>query len=123
MNLRIGPGDAGFNEVLVDGEIHAADLPGSGANPLVSVLPPGWERKCLVLDFAKVTFLGSAGISWLIGTNRILREAGAKLVVHSIKPLVVQQLSLTGTQRIVSMTADRAAAVQLLSTRTDGGAQ
>ena len=70
MNLSKLAGDPaaypGVAEVASEGYIRADDLPANGDNPMGALLGANWAAGSIVLDFSKVTGIGSAGIGWLL---------------------------------------------------------
>ena len=116
MTLQKEPGDSAAAEISVHGYVRGDDLPSSGVNPLEILLGPLWAGQDIVLDFGRVTEMGSAGLGWLLMTHRTLKQKDKRLVVHSVKPLVLQQFKLMSVTRIVTVTDDRAAALAAVVT-------
>jgi anti-anti-sigma factor len=50
----------------------------------------------IVLDFAKVTFCDSQGLSTLIALNREISAAGSRLVLANIGDFMARLLEITG---------------------------
>jgi anti-anti-sigma regulatory factor len=54
--------------------------------------------------------MGSSGINWLIASNRIFNQAGGRLVLHSLPPMVRNALQLMRMSLILNIANDEAAA-------------
>jgi stage II sporulation protein AA (anti-sigma F factor antagonist) len=70
---------------------------------------PGYSRKVL-LNLEKTTYIDSTGIGWLLMNHKRFLQAGGKLVLHSIPPMVYQVLQLLNLPSIVSMATNEATA-------------
>ena len=117
MKLTKLPSDPGVSDVAAEGYIQALDFPAGGPNPLAAILGENWAAGAVILDFSHVTGIGSAGIGWLIQTQATIKSGGGRMVLHSIKPQVQQQLALFKKAfKAMHLVSDRAAAMQLLAT-------
>ena len=115
MKLTKQAGEPGVTEVALEGEVRESDLPGEG-NPLDALLGPGWAGGLVLLDFSKVIYMYSGGIGWLFETNRTMRTAGGKLVIHSLKAQLAQPLSFVRAERVLTIAANRDEAIKLVRT-------
>jgi anti-sigma B factor antagonist len=68
----------------------------------------------LVVDLSEVTFLDSSLLSALIGALRRTRRRGAGLAVVCPRPSIRRIFELTGLDRVLRLTRDRAEALVLL---------
>jgi anti-anti-sigma factor len=84
-------------------ELDIASAPPLGAHVL-DLLIRG-ERK-LVLDFAGVKLIDSAGIGVLLSTDRRVRAAGGELVVANVSDKVRRVFELTGVGRSLHLRDD-----------------
>ncbi len=67
----------------------------------------GKRPRRLVLDLARVDFMDSAGIGFLMGRYRLMRELGGTLVVKSPTPRVEKMLQLCGMERFMEIDTGR----------------
>jgi anti-sigma B factor antagonist len=89
------PSARGRAVLEVVGEVDTFTAPLLGACIRSRTDRPG--LRMLVVDLARVTFLGAAGASVLARAHRRCREVGARLVVRGAgRPLVVRMLRLAG---------------------------
>ncbi len=116
MNLTVqNIDDQGPVTVATEGHITASDTDLSDGNPIAKVLGEDWKTKQVLLDMSSTSYIDSSGVGWLIETSRRLKEGGGGLVVYGLQPKVKQVLDLLRVGRVVSITADHAAAEQSLN--------
>ena len=105
--LTLGAGD----------RIAAAELP-SGEDAITAQLGAEGFAQTVLFDLSRTMYLDSAGINWLLGFNRRFREAGGRLVLHSLTPMASQIIRLMRLDRVFQIADDAAAARHLI---TGGG--
>ncbi len=81
------------------------DIDGSG-DSFGSLLGATGYRAPVLLDLSRTTYIDSAGISWLLNYNKRFREAGGKLIIHSVAPMVMQVIRLMRLDTILHIAAD-----------------
>jgi anti-anti-sigma factor len=94
----------------------------------VTLLPVGQQRKSfeqllgtscfartVLLDLSATDYLDSSGISWLILSHKHFREAGGRLVIHSVPPLLQRILKLLRLFSVLNLAADERAARELVA--------
>jgi anti-anti-sigma factor len=69
--------------------------------------------KQVVVDFAHVTYIDSAGLGALVGAHKKLRAAGGALVLRCEHPRVMRLLTITGLTKL--FTIESAGAGELAS--------
>jgi anti-anti-sigma factor len=74
----------------------------------------------LVLDFAVVDFLSSAGLRVMLATAKRCRKQNTKLALHSLKPEIVEVFQLSGLTDFFPVLPDRAAALQAVGGTATG---
>jgi anti-anti-sigma factor len=79
---------------------------------LSDTIDAGADR--VVVDFAHVTYIDSAGLGALVGAHKKLRAAGGALVLHCEQPRVMRLLTITGLTKL--FTIESAGAGELTST-------
>jgi anti-sigma B factor antagonist len=96
--------------VAIAGRItYSAIDPASDA--LALQIPDIYSRR-VFFDLSGTEYIDSSGVSWLLLANRRFRQAGGKLVIHSINPLVKQVLAVLRLDRVLHLAenADKARA-------------
>lgn len=106
----------GFIRVAADGSITASDFTVDGKNPLADALGETWANNNVLISFEKVNFIDSTAIGWLISSNKQFRDAGGKMVIHTLQPSVRQVLDLLKVGKTVSIAENEPAARALVST-------
>ncbi len=85
-----------------------------GDDPLAEFFGPGVYGRKVLLNLAKVGYLDTSGISWLIGCHRRFEAAGGALVLHTIPPRAHQVLALLHMDRVFHTAAGPEAAQALV---------
>ena len=75
--------------------------------------PDGYARK-VSLSLARISLIDTLRMSWLLIVHTRFREAGGKLVVHSIRPRVMEFLGVVRFECVLYLAEDEAAALRLL---------
>ena len=101
-------------------DITGVNASAGGVNPLERLLGPGWAGYRILLDLGRTTFIDSAGIGWLLSSQKQFRMKGGSIVVHSITPRVRQILDLLRVGKAVPLAADETAARAMLAAAADG---
>ena len=73
----------------------------------------GYGRKVL-LDLSEADFVESSGLSWLLVCHKRFRQAGGKVVLHSVPVVVMQVLQVLSLDRAFDMADDDSAALGIL---------
>jgi anti-anti-sigma factor len=94
-----------------DGEISQASFPSSDFNPLEDLLGAACYQRQVVLDLGQASFIDSSGVGWLLTSHKKFLAAGGKIILHSVPPLVDQVLRMLQLHHLLSIKADRAAAL------------
>jgi anti-anti-sigma factor len=110
----------GSIRVAAGSDITGLNASAGGVNPLERLLGPGWAGYRVLLDFGRTTFIDSAGIGWLLSSQKQFRMKGGSLVVHSVGPRVRQILDLLRVGKAVPLAADETAARAMLAAAGDG---
>ena len=74
----------------------------------------GYSRKIL-LDMSEADFVDSSGLSWLLVCHKRFRQAGGKVVLHSVPLVVMQVLRVLCLDRAFDLADDEPAALSLLT--------
>jgi len=86
--------------IRVEGRLDAASAP-ILENKLSELIAA--NKKQLVLDFAKVDYLSSAGMRLLLSTTKKLKASEGKLHFCSINEEVMEIIKMAGFERILSI--------------------
>src|SRR6186713_2328516 len=87
------------------------DFRAAGPDPFETLLGAGWASHRVVLSLARVGFVDSSAIGWLMTCRRAFDRAGGLLLVHSIQPRVRQVLDLLRVGKTVPLLNDERAAL------------
>jgi anti-anti-sigma factor len=109
MQLNLISEDSGVARLECEGQITQNDFD-PGDDPMTSVLGmEGFARKVL-LNLEKTSYIDSSGISWLVVCHKKFLQAGGRLILHTIPPMVNHVLQLLRLHSIMHIAADEAAA-------------
>ena len=110
LKLHSAPGEEVLS-VATAGRVTARELVGLlDRNPLQDLLGRAWASRKVALDMAETDFVDSAAIGWLLQTHRDLQKAGGAIVVHSVRPAVMQLFQLLKVGQAVPLLVDEKAA-------------
>ena len=104
--------DGDFGVVAVAGEVDIFTAP-QFKECLVELLDSGVRH--LVVDLSDVTFIDSTALGVLIGGVRRVHGAGGAMTLVVTSRPVERVLSVTGLDRVFSMHATRAEAIEALA--------
>jgi len=104
--------DGDFGVVTVAGEVDIFTAP-QFKECLVELLDSGVRH--LVVDLSEVTFIDSTALGVLIGGVRRVHGAGGAMTLVVTSRPVERVLSVTGLDRVFSMHATRAEAIEALA--------
>ena len=96
----------GIIRVAADGNITTADFDASGKNPLEALLGITWFTNRVLLSLDRTDYIASSAIGWLIGCQKVFKDGGGVLIVHSVQPAVKQILDVLKIGRVVPLVAD-----------------
>ena len=89
---------------IVQRTLASSDLLGG------TLAPVGYDRRVL-LSLADVTFVDSTGLGWLLKCNKLFRDAGGTLVIHSIPPVVLDVINVMRLSQILKLCDDEESAL------------
>src|SRR5438128_2709361 len=89
----------GFIRAAATGPIISADLPAEGLNLFEKLLGENWASNRVLLDLDKAAYIDSCAIGWIISSQQRFKYAGGLLIVHSVRPAVLQLLKLLKVDR------------------------
>ena len=100
ITIRLESNAGGRARLAVAGEIDAVTAPVLAAR-LAEVSVEGIAE--VVLDFGKLEFIDSSGLSVLVVAHRRLRDAGAALVIEAPPPTARRVFAIAGLDRILTI--------------------
>jgi anti-anti-sigma factor len=113
MNLSLQSSAAGPVEVAVAGPVTQAQVAVID-DPLVKLAGAEIYGRQILFDLRDTELIDTSGISWLLKNHRRAREAGGRLVLHSLPPIVDNVLKVLRMNQVFEIAADRAEALSLL---------
>ena len=65
-----------------------------------------WNSRRVAIGFGEVSYIDSAVIGWLLSLNRVMNEAGGKLVLHSMSKSVRRVLTMMHLENVFNLADD-----------------
>ena len=109
LQLKTSAETEGCFECACAGDVSFSALQAKD-EPLAKMLGPDVYRRRVLLDFAKVGFLDSTGVSWLITCQKRFAKDGGIMVLHSMPPLARAVIDLLRLNKILHLQPDIGAA-------------
>jgi anti-anti-sigma factor len=113
MELRRLSDEGDVLRVEMVGPVVRSDVP-PDPKPLEALLGPDGYRRRVLVSLADITHIDSICLAWLVVLHKRFREAGGRMVVHSIGPAVMEVLALIRFEQVLYVAEDEQAAVALL---------
>ncbi len=66
----------------------------------------------MLLNLEDSNYIDSSGVGWLLRCNKRFREAGGRLVLHSVPPLALQVFQVLKLDKLFHVAADAETARQ-----------
>ena len=85
-----------------DGVVARLKAAGDVTQPNVSVLDKPFSglvgenpyARTVLIDLGEADLIDTSGIGWLVGSNKRCKDAGGRLILHSISPMVLRVLKM-----------------------------
>lgn len=106
MKLSIDRDDGDVVLINVVGDVTSREL-SPIAEPLGDLLGPNAYSRLVLLNLNGASYLDSSGVGWLLTCHKRFRNAGGKIVVHSLHPLVANVMKVLKLERVLTI-ADNA---------------
>jgi len=100
------------------GEATARDFPAQNHILFDTLLGDGWSSLRVALDLDAVPYVDSSAIGWLIHAQKMFRDNGGRLVLHSVQPHVKNILNLLKIEKVVPIVSDLEEAQKSLQDKT-----
>jgi anti-anti-sigma factor len=112
MKLTVITTDKDVTRLRNEGDITQTDFR-AGVDLMETAVGPGCYSRKVLLNMEKTPYIDSAGVGWLVTCHKHFKEAGGRLVIHNIPPMVYQILKLLRMPDLLHIAADETAALAL----------
>jgi anti-anti-sigma factor len=114
MELNVLSDAEGLLELETKGLAVDGD-PMAGGDPLAALLGErGWARRA-TLSLAGSDYINSSGLAMLLTWHKQFRDAGGRLVLHSVPEHVMESIRLLRMERVFHLADDATTARRLAS--------
>lgn len=115
MSVRmIGIEDDGIAALACDEQLDGLAMTAEGDAPLRKVLGEGCYKKRVALDLGQTAYIDSAAIGWLLSSHKAFKDAGGRLVLHSIQPGVQRVIDMMRINKVLELADDQDQALSKL---------
>jgi anti-anti-sigma factor len=90
--------------VRTEGDITQLDLRGN-TDMLEELLSADCFSRNVYLNMEKTNYIDSAGVGWLVKNHKRFQQAGGRLEIHGISPMVMQILKLLRMPEVLNIGA------------------
>ncbi|HEX4148168.1 MAG TPA: STAS domain-containing protein [Pirellulales bacterium] len=119
MYLKLASEDSHLTLVDVSGRI-TPDSFSHDSEPLAALLGPGAYHRRVLLNLTGCDYINSSGVGWLLVCHKRFRDAGGRLVIHSIPQLIRSVLEVLKMDQVFHLAGDVENARQLAAQGTAG---
>jgi hypothetical protein len=113
MELRVHSDDGDVLRLELAGRVVRSDtIP--DLTPFDEVLGPDGYSRRVALCLAETSFIDTRCLGWLLSIHKRFNESGGRLVMHSIRPQVLEIMAVLRFEVILSIAEDEAGAMELL---------
>jgi anti-anti-sigma factor len=112
MQLSLVSNEGGIVRIQVTGKVNQKNI-SPFSEPLGELLGLDAYNRNVLLDMHDVTALDSSGIGWLLVCNKRFREAGGRLVLHSLSPLARNVLKVLNMQLVFRVADNEQDAIEM----------
>jgi len=102
MKLSLGKSDVDKIRVVVSGKVTQHDF-GPVQEPLEALVGHGVYGRQIELDLSEATYMDSSGVGWLLTCHKRVREAGGRLVITNVQPIIANMLRLLKLSRMFGL--------------------
>lgn len=93
----------------------------SQADELSRLLGVSNLNQQILVSLQQTDYIDSSGIGWLLATDKMIRDCGGRLVLHSV-PLDIQHVfGLMKLNKVLNITKDKAHATSFATGQNHGG--
>jgi anti-anti-sigma factor len=83
-------------------------------DPLLALLGPNGFTHRVLLDFDRAPGISTSGLCWLVGSQKRFDQAGGKLVLTGVPPVVLDVLDFLRLTPLLHIAADEQEAFEML---------
>lgn len=109
MQISIASQSNGVTLVDLRGKVTQRDI-SPFDDPLGELLGNGAYQGTVLLSLEEVEVLDSSGVSWLLTCHKRFRDAGGRLVLHSVSPIAANVFKVLNMQRVFCLAEDERSA-------------
>lgn len=113
MDMRLVSDEGGVLQVEMAGPVVRSDVR-PDLKPFEDLLGPAGYARSVMVSLAEITLIDSICLSWLLILHKRFREAGGTLILHSLRPPVMEILALIRFEHILLIAENEAGALALL---------
>ncbi|MFI4862065.1 MAG: STAS domain-containing protein [Phycisphaerales bacterium JB063] len=110
----IGIEDDGIAVLACADQLDGLAMTADGNAPLKQVLGQGCYSKRVALDLGQTGYIDSAAIGWLLSSHKAFKDAGGRLVIHSLQPGVKRVIDMMRLGSVLELAPNQAHALQQL---------
>ncbi|MCA9133324.1 MAG: STAS domain-containing protein [Planctomycetales bacterium] len=120
MNLTIDSQTGGLCHLSLAGKISQTAVDHS-ADELCKVLGEAHYDQQIIVSLRQTDYIDSSGIGWLLATDKKIRAAGGRLILHSL-PLDIQHVfGLLKLNTVLKIAKDKQHAIEIATEETHEG--
>jgi len=113
MKLSVQSREGDVCRIRLQGRVSQRDVT-SGEEPIADLLGENAYAQKLVVDLNEVATLDSSGVNWLLICQKRIRQAGGRLVLHSLSPIAKNVIKVLNLQTVFQLADDENQALRLL---------
>ncbi len=93
--------------VATSGTVSRSAMPG-GDEPLAEMFGLDVYARPILIGLADSEYMDSSGVSWLLMCHKRCKQAGGRLVVHSLPPMISQILKVLRMELVLELATSEA---------------
>jgi len=88
-------------------------------DPIVQALGENGFSNTVLVGLGEVVALDSSGVNWLLFTNKRIREAGGRMVLHTLSPIARNVFKVLNLHTVFEMADDESQARALVEENSE----
>lgn len=117
MKLSVQSREGDVCRIRLQGRVSQRDVT-SGEEPIAELLGENAYAHKFLLDLNEVETLDSSGVNWLLICQKRIRQAGGRLVLHSLSPIARNVIKVLNLQAVFQLADDESQALRMLEEPT-----
>jgi anti-anti-sigma factor len=109
MNLKIDSSADDVCHMSLSGRVTQTEM-FNHQDQLTQLLGQAHFNRTILLSFQEANFIDSSGIGWLLSTDKKIRDAGGKLVLHSLPEEIQGVVMMMRLNRVLNIAKDKQSA-------------